>query len=63
MDCCLFISFFVVSLCLVLKQVVSDADKDEEYWQMAKAATRAEFPFIIWKENLKEAWAGLGCRV
>ena len=22
---------------------------------MAKAATRAEFPFIIWKENLKEA--------
>jgi len=29
---------------------------DEEYWQMAKAATRAEFPFIIWKENLKEAY-------
>jgi len=29
---------------------------DMEYWQMAKAATKATFPFIIWRENLLEAY-------
>eukprot|EP00931_Biecheleriopsis_adriatica_P061877 TRINITY_DN3722_c0_g1_i1.p1 TRINITY_DN3722_c0_g1~~TRINITY_DN3722_c0_g1_i1.p1 ORF type:complete len:3061 (+),score=639.06 TRINITY_DN3722_c0_g1_i1:1306-9183(+) len=29
---------------------------DTEYWQMAKAATKATFPFVIWRENLLEAY-------
>ncbi|CAJ1401432.1 unnamed protein product [Effrenium voratum] len=28
---------------------------EPQYWQMAKAATKATFPFIIWRENLLEA--------
>eukprot|EP00913_Durusdinium_trenchii_P022125 g20789.t1 len=27
---------------------------EPQYWQMAKAATKATFPFIIWRENLLE---------
>lgn len=29
---------------------------EPQYWQMAKAATKATFPFIIWRENLLEAY-------
>eukprot|EP00435_Cladocopium_sp_Y103_P029303 s270_g7.t1 len=29
---------------------------EPQYWQMAKAGTKATFPFIIWRENLLEAY-------
>lgn len=29
--------------------------EEPQYWQMAKAATKATFPFILWRENLLEA--------
>ncbi|CAE8624625.1 unnamed protein product [Polarella glacialis] len=29
---------------------------DQQYWQLAKAATKATFPFILWRENLLEAY-------
>jgi hypothetical protein len=42
---------------LVLTTSCSPASpsKEPQYWQMAKAATKATFPFIIWRENLLEA--------
>jgi len=30
---------------------------DREYWEMAKAATLAEFPFETWRANLREAYS------